>query len=54
VGEATIRLRDRSSHRGLLHGVTFQGETETVSGLDRMLSLADEVVRHKIVRLGDD
>jgi small subunit ribosomal protein S6 len=34
--------------------VTFQGETETVSGLDRMLSLADEVVRHKIVRLGDD
>ncbi len=34
--------------------VTFNGGTETVAGLDRMLSLADEVVRHKIVRIDDD
>ncbi len=34
--------------------VAFNGGTETVAGLDRMLSLADEVVRHKIVRLDDD
>ena len=31
--------------------VEFTGEPETVAALDRMLGLADEVVRHKIVRL---
>jgi len=33
--------------------LTFRSGTETVDSLDRMLSLADEVVRHKIVRLGE-
>jgi len=33
--------------------LTFRSETETVDSLDRMLSLADEVVRHKIVRLSE-
>ena len=33
--------------------VEFTGEPETVSALDRMLGLADEVVRHKVVRLPD-
>jgi len=33
--------------------VSFKGGTDVVAGVDRMLSLADEVVRHKIVRLGD-
>ena len=32
----------------------FTGEPETVSALDRMLGLADDVVRHKIVRLPDN
>ncbi len=32
--------------------VSFQSEPDTVDSLDRMLSLADEVLRHKIVRLG--
>ena len=31
----------------------FGGEPETVAALDRMLGLADEVVRHKVVRLPD-
>jgi small subunit ribosomal protein S6 len=31
--------------------VEFTGEPETVAALDRMLGLADEVVRHKVVRL---
>ena len=31
--------------------VEFTGEPRTVSELDRTLGLADEVVRHKIVRL---
>ncbi|HET9260700.1 MAG TPA: 30S ribosomal protein S6 [Acidimicrobiia bacterium] len=34
--------------------VSFRAEAEAVAGVDRMLSLADEVVRHKIVRLEDD
>ncbi len=29
----------------------FTGEPETVAALDRMLGLADEVVRHKVVRM---
>ena len=32
--------------------VSFQAEAAAVDSLDRMLSLADEVVRHKIVRKG--
>jgi small subunit ribosomal protein S6 len=31
--------------------VEFTGEPETVAALDRMLGLADVVVRHKIIRL---
>lgn len=33
--------------------LSFQSQPDTVDTLDRVLSLADEVVRHKIVRLGD-
>lgn len=33
--------------------VSFKAGTEAIASVDRMLSLADEVVRHKIVRLGD-
>ncbi len=33
--------------------VSFKGGPEAVASVDRMLSLADDVVRHKIVRLGD-
>jgi small subunit ribosomal protein S6 len=32
--------------------ITFQAEAAAVDSLDRMLSLADEVLRHKIVRKG--
>jgi len=31
--------------------VEFTGEPETVAALDRMLGLADVVVRHKVVRM---
>jgi small subunit ribosomal protein S6 len=31
--------------------VEFGGEVETVDEVDRMLSLADEVLRHKVVRV---
>jgi small subunit ribosomal protein S6 len=33
--------------------VSFESDTETVDSLDRVLSLADDVVRHKIVRRSD-
>jgi len=32
--------------------ITFQAEPAAVDSLDRLLSLADEVIRHKIVRKG--
>jgi small subunit ribosomal protein S6 len=31
--------------------VEFAGEVQTVNDLDRMLTLADEVLRHKVIRL---
>ena len=33
--------------------VDFTGENQTVADLDRLLSLADEVLRHKVIRLPD-
>ena len=33
--------------------VKFQSEPDAVDAADRMLALADEVVRHKIVRVGE-
>jgi small subunit ribosomal protein S6 len=40
-------------NEGYYSVVSFKAGPETVATLDRVLSLADEVVRHKIVRLGD-
>lgn len=34
--------------------VTFEGGNDAAQGLDRMLSLQDDVVRHKIVRQGEE
>ncbi len=31
--------------------IELTGETQTVHDLDRLLSLADEVIRHKVIRL---
>jgi small subunit ribosomal protein S6 len=39
-------------NEGYYSVVSFEAETELVSDLDRVLSLADDVVRHKIVRPG--
>ncbi len=33
--------------------VSFKGTPEMIASLDRTLSLSDQVVRHKIVRLGE-
>lgn len=37
-------------HEGFYSVVAFQSSTEAIDDLDRVLSLADDVVRHKIVR----
>lgn len=33
--------------------LTFEGGAESVDALDRMLSLSDDVIRHKIVKADD-
>ena len=38
---------------GFYSVVSFQADPASVDSLHRMLGLTDEVVRHKIVRLGD-
>lgn len=38
---------------GFYSVLTFQAQPETIDTLDRRLTLADEVLRHKIVRLGE-
>lgn len=37
-------------NEGYYSVVTFESETAAIDDLDRVLSLADDVVRHKIVR----
>jgi small subunit ribosomal protein S6 len=37
---------------GFYSVVTFDADTEAVGELDRTLSLADDVIRHKVVRPG--
>ncbi|HEY7705115.1 MAG TPA: 30S ribosomal protein S6 [Acidimicrobiia bacterium] len=39
-------------HEGFYSVVTFDGEPDLVAEMERMLSLADEVVRHKVVKPG--
>lgn len=38
---------------GFYSVLTFQAEPATIDTLDRRLTLADEVLRHKIVRIGE-
>ena len=33
--------------------LTFKSEAEAIANVDRVLSLSDEVLRHKIVRIGE-
>ena len=50
-GKRTLAYEVNHKREGYYVVVEFTGEPETVAALDRMLGLADEVVRHKIVRL---
>jgi small subunit ribosomal protein S6 len=50
-GKRTFAYEVNHKREGYYVVVEFTGEPKTVAELDRTLHLADEVVRHKIVRL---
>ena len=50
-GRRTFAYEVNHKREGYYVVVEFTAGTQTVADLDRMLGLADEVVRHKIVRL---
>jgi small subunit ribosomal protein S6 len=52
-GKRTFAYEVNHKREGYYVVVEFTGEPRTVAELDRTLGLADEVVRHKIVRLPD-
>ncbi|HKX74865.1 MAG TPA: 30S ribosomal protein S6 [Acidimicrobiia bacterium] len=49
-GKRRFAYEIKHLHEGYYSVVTFTAEPLAVADLDRMLFLADEVVRHKIVR----
>lgn len=51
-GKRRFSYEIKHLNEGFYSVITFQGEPAAVDELDRMLSLADEVVRHKVVRPG--
>src|SRR3974390_1779021 len=50
-GKRTFAYEVNHKREGYYVVVEFTGEPETVAALERALALADEVVRHKVVRL---
>lgn len=52
-GKRSFAYEVNHKREGYYVVVEFTGEPETVAALDRMLGLADEVVRHKVVRMPD-
>jgi small subunit ribosomal protein S6 len=52
-GKRTFAYEVNHKREGYYVVVEFTGEPETVAALDRMLGLADDVVRHKVVRMLD-
>jgi small subunit ribosomal protein S6 len=52
-GKRSFAYEVNHKREGYYVVVEFAADPETVAALDRMLGLADEVVRHKVVRLPD-
>lgn len=52
-GRRPFAYEVRHRHEGYYVVVDFSGEDRTVTDLDRLLSLADEVLRHKLIRIPD-
>ncbi len=52
-GKRSFAYEVNHKREGYYVVLEFTSETKTVTELDRLLTLADEVVRHKVVRLPD-
>lgn len=52
-GKRRLAYEIRHKHEGYYVLVEVTGEPAALAELDRMLSLADEVIRHKVIRLPD-
>jgi len=52
-GKRTLAYEVNHKREGYYVVVEFTAEPATVAALHRMLGLADEVIRHKVVRLPD-
>jgi small subunit ribosomal protein S6 len=52
-GKRSFAYEVNHKREGYYVVVEFTGEPETVAALDRMLGLADDVVRHKVMRMPD-
>jgi small subunit ribosomal protein S6 len=52
-GRRTFAYEVNHKREGYYVLVEFTSEVQTVADVDRLLSLADEVIRHKVVRLPD-
>jgi len=52
-GRRPFAYEVRHKREGYYVLVEFGGDPQTVAELDRMLSLADEVLRHRVIRLPD-
>jgi len=50
-GKRTLAYEVNHKREGYYVVVEFTAEPATVAALDRMLGLADEIIRHKVVRL---
>jgi small subunit ribosomal protein S6 len=52
-GKRRFAYEIKHLHEGYYSVVTFAADPDTIAELDRTLSLADDVIRHKIVRAGE-
>lgn len=52
-GRRTLAYEVRHRREGYYVLIEFGGEPQTVSEVDRLLSLADEVLRHRVIRIPD-
>ena len=52
-GKRTLAYEVNHKREGYYVVVEFTAEPATVAALDRMMGLADEIIRHKVVRLPD-
>jgi small subunit ribosomal protein S6 len=52
-GRRPFAYEVRHRREGYYVLIEFSGQTQTINDLNRLLSLADEVVRHKVIRLPD-